>query len=57
MVFVQLSTNCELENFIIVHFFYKLYVFLTPPPLPGELQVHAGAAGCLEQTNNQGNPQ
>ena len=32
-----------------------MYVFLTPPPLSGLYQVHEGAIGCLEQTNNLGN--
>ena len=35
-------------------FFSLIYVFLTPPALP-DFQVHVGAIGCLEQTNNLGN--
>ena len=49
-----LHTKTKITHHIIT-FFLLMYVFLTPPALSGLYQVHEGAIGCLEQTNNLGN--
>ena len=50
----NITEKSDFDNLNTFLFFLNLYVFLTPPALPGS-QVHVGAIGCLEQTKRLGN--